>query len=401
MLLCSFVLFTACTKDDPEIEKADEVCDITLSDNTVYIDEHLLNDLEEIDYDNFVYYFNSDDPKITQLSEGNILLLHGLALRKVSNVYTDGDYTVVETEYATLNEAIVEGTIAWNKEIDLSKGVVPTVQMKGQDIPYKSANDDGFEFDFPYGDYTYRIKFTYRKDGADVEFEVSKDLVKPVSAKFLAAGTINNFTSEAKIEYAQGQLTNVEQSNNGLSGNLTLSLTVAGSGRDEIAFELPVVLLKCPVLIGQIPVVINVKVLFVINCVVPVDGSSQVSVKFNYDSSTGITYDGYKVTLEGSIGEQSMKKETAQTGASSGIAVNFGLAFPRLEISILNEVIVPYVQTSFLIGGDYTSFPACQQARSMYIGACGIDLSFLGFKYAASKTLWQEESILLQSGECN
>jgi len=95
-----------------------------------------------------------------------------------------------------------------------------------------------------------------------------------------------------------------------------------------------------------------------------------------------------------------MNKNIAQTGAASAIGVNFGLAFPRIEIGAFGEVLVPWIQTAFLIGGDYTFTPACQQAKSQFIGACGIDLSLAGFGYNAKKTLWQEEKVLLKSGDC-
>jgi hypothetical protein len=61
---------------------------------------------------------------------------------------------------------------------------------------------------------------------------------------------------------------------------------------------------------------------------------------------------------------------------------------------------VPWIQTAFLIGGDFTFTPPWQQAKCMYIGACSFDISFLGFKYSANKTLWQEEKVLLKAGEC-
>jgi hypothetical protein len=99
-------------------------------------------------------------------------------------------------------------------------------------------------------------------------------------------------------------------------------------------------------------------------------------------------------------GNHSMDKKKAQTGASSAIGVNYGMAFPRLEIGIFDNIVVPYVQTSFLIGGDYTFTPACQQAKSQFIGACGVNFKFLGFSYNAKKTLWQEEKVLLKSGDC-
>jgi len=233
-----------------------------------------------------------------------------------------------------------------------------------------------------------------------VEFEISKDLASPVTAKFLAKGSIENFYSSTEMKFENGKLTKFEQKNPDMQGDLLLNLTVAGSGRDVITFDFPVVLLKFPMMAGPIPVTINVKVLFVFNCSVPVDGSSQIEVKFNYNSTTGIQYNGTTVSANASMGDQSMDENIAQTGASSAIAANFGLAFPRLEIGAFEDVIVPYIQTAFLIGGDYTFTPACQQAKSQFIAACGLNLSFLGFNYNANTVLWQEEKVLLQSGDC-
>ena len=96
-----------------------------------------------------------------------------------------------------------------------------------------------------------------------------------------------------------------------------------------------------------------------------------------------------------------MEDNITQTGASSAIGANFGLAFPRLEIGIFDKLIVPWIHTAFLIGGDYTFTPPCQQAKCQFIGACGIDFKFLlGYSYSLNKTLWQEEKVLLQAGEC-
>ena len=272
--------------------------------------------------------------------------------------------------------------------------------MNGKNIVSKSTSADEFEFEFSYGAYQLRIKFAFTEAKADVEFEITKDLVKPITAKFLATGSIQNFSSSTEMVFADSKLTKFGQKNSDITGDLTLNLTVAGSGRDDITFDFPVVLLKYPIMVGPIPVVISLKVLFVINCVVPVDGSAQVEVKFDYKSTTGFKYDGTNVSADASMGDQSMNKNIAQTGAASAIGVNFGLAFPRIEIGVFDEVLVPWIQTAFLIGGDYTFTPACQQAKSQFIGACGIDLSLAGFGYNAKKTLWQEEKVLLKSGDC-
>lgn len=404
-LFSAFVilLFNTCEKDDNNPKPSQQesmVFDVTYTDETVVIDSLLVESLVRIDTADYVYYFESNDPRITNLKEDDILFIYGVALRRVTAVSTVGNETRVETGYATLNEAIRDGEISWNKEIKFNKGVIPVVQMQGKEIQYKSTEANDFEFEFTYGEYSYRIKFDFTDSLANVEFEVSKDLVQPVKAKFLAKGSISNFYSSTEMEYEDSELRKFEQKNVDIKGDLTLNLTVAGSGNDGITFDFPVVLLKFPMLVYGIPVVINVKVLFVINCVVPLDGSAQVEVKFDYNSTTGIKYNGTTVDANASMGDQSMNKNIAQTGASSAIGVNFGLAFPRLELQIFGESVVPWIQTAFLIGGDYTFTPPCQQAKCQFIGACGFDLSLLGFGYSGKLTLWQEEKVLLKSGDC-
>lgn len=408
LILISLFLFslflTSCEKDDsPEPQPSGNestVYDVTLTDNTVYIDSIEVNQLIEIDTANHIYYFEGADPEILNLEKGDILLLHGIALRKVFSVSTEGNTTRIETEYATLNEAILDGEISWNREIDFNEGVVPEVVMNGKNIKLKSATEDGYEFEFTYGKFKYRIKFVFSDKRADLEFEITKELVKPVNAKFKVTGFIENFYSKTEMKFENSKLTQFGQKNSNIKGELSLNLIVAGSGRDEVVFELPVILLKFPTTVGAIPVDINLKVLFLMNCVVPVDGSSRVEVTFSYNSTTGVKYDGTNVTADASIGDHNMDKKTAETGASSAIGANFGLAFPRLEIAAFDESVVPWIHTAFLIGGDYTFTPPCQQARSQFIGACGIDFSFLGLKYSVKKTLWQEEKILLRAGEC-
>ncbi len=396
-------LFITCSKDDPENPSGNDstVYNVTYTDETVFIDSLAVKSLIRMDTADYVYYFKSTEPKIANLREDDILLIYGVALRRVVDVTTEGNETRVTTSYASLNEAIKEGTISWDKEISFKKGIVPSVQMKGREIGFKSVTSDGFEFEFTYGEYSYKITFAFTDTKADVEFEISKELVKPVTAKFTAKGSIENFNSSSEVVFKDSELQKFGQKNTNMKGDLTLNLTVAGSGRDGITFDFPVVLLKYPVMVGPILVVINVKVLFVINCVVPVDGSSQVEVKFEYNSTTGIKYNGTEVSADASIGDQQMNKNKAQTGASSAIGVNWGLAFPRLEIGVFDQFIVPYIQTAFLIGGDYTFTPPCQQAKSQFIGACGVDLSFFGFGYSAKKTFWQEEKVLLKSGDCD
>lgn len=387
------------TNPGTQPESESTIFDVTFTENTVYIDSNDVKNLNRIDTADYTYYFKNTEPKIQALQKDDILLIHGIALRRVIAITQQGNEIMVKTAHANLNEAIKNGKISWNKEINFRKDLVPQVLMKGRtETPRITA--DGFDFEFKYGDFDYHIIFNLSDTKADVTFEITKEIAKQIKAKFTAKGTIESFHSKTEMEYKNQELKQFGQKNNDMKGDITLNLTAAGSGRDNITFDFPVVFLKYPVMVGPIPVFINIKVLFVMNCLVPVDGSTQVEVKFEYNSTTGIKYDGFDVSADASMGEYKMDKLKAQTGASSAVAANFGLAFPRLEIGIFDDVIVPWIQTAFLIGGDYTFTPPCQQARSQFIGTCGINLSALGFSYSVNKTLWQQEKVLLKSGNC-
>lgn len=138
----------------------------------------------------------------------------------------------------------------------------------------------------------------------------------------------------------------------------------------------------------------------VANAVVPLEGSSQVSARFKYDSEAGFTYNGTSVEANAKAGTFSIDKNIAQTGAAGAIGINWGIGFPRLELGMFGESLVPYVQTACLIGGDFTFTPPCQQARAQFIGSCGYNLKILGISVLSGlKTLWQQEKVLLKAGQ--
>ena len=400
-------IILSCDKSPTGLNATDEILtedtfifDVEWTPNTVYFDSTALSTLQKVDTTDFRYYFAASDQKASALTPGEIIVLHRLALRKVISVATINQQIVIETEYATLNEAINNGQIEWDYGINFTKPIVPHLLQQGKAIAYNQISADSFGIEKKIGEFTYKISMKFNDSSADVKCEIEKDVGGIAKISFKCEGAIEQFRTSSKIDFENSQLTNYEQKNDDLKGDLTVSLAAAGSGNDKLKLEFPATLLKFPIFIGPVPAIINIKVLFIAEAVVPLDGSSRISAKFTYDSSTGIKYNGTSVEVNGNIGTYSIEKNITQTGASGRIGINFGLGFPRLEIGLFGIPIVPWVHTAFLIGGDYTFNPACQQAKAAFIGACGYDLGFFGVGFSGSKTLWNEEKILLQSGDC-
>ena len=371
--------------------------------NTTLVNENQLALVKDADTDNHVYTFDAAGVASSglDLSPGRILVIHGLALRKIASVQQVGPDLVVETEYATLTEAITEGTISWDRVIDFSPQTISTVTVAGQEVrPW--ANGVVPQFKFTYGDYTYDIDWSLLGDKATFKFIVEKSLAGPSGAKFVAEGEIRSFRSKDLIEIQGNQLQEFDHELEGLEGDLTLTLVVAASGRDVINFEPTYTLMKVPFMVGLLPVALTIKIQFVINASVPFEGSAQISTKFTYDSDLGLHYDGTDVQSSARLGDFTMGDEQTDVDAAAAIGVNFGIGFPRIGLSLAGESIVGWAQPAYLIGGSFTFTPPCKEVKARFLGAAGFSLSFFGKgpKFTGSITFFDEEKVLFRSADC-
>jgi hypothetical protein len=371
------------------------------ADNVTIVDQSQMALLKEIDLENHRYTFDAQgvaDAKL-DLSVGRILVIYNTSLRRISAVQNVGATLVVDTEYVDLTDAIVDGDLDWNVGVLFDPARIPEVSVAGQSV---RPNADGvIDFTYTNGPFKYALKMTLQKENAAIDFSVTKGIGSNASAKLTAQGTVQSFRSRDSIVIRNHELQTYDHSLDKMTGDLTLGLVMAASGRDVVNLELPVVLIKYPVVIGVIPVILNIKVQFVVNASIPAEGSAQVKAEFTYDSDVGFHYAGSSVESAGRLGAVTFGKQIAQTGAPGAIGANFGMGFPRVELGIFGETVVPWAQTAFLVGGSFTVIPACQTADATFLGAAGVDLSFLGVKAdLGSKTFFNETKPLLRAGNC-
>lgn len=376
--------------------------DVEYTENTVYFDSTNLNALIEFDLENQIYTFDYSNELVKKLQTGSIFLLHGKALRKVTDMNISGNKLIVKTEDALLVEAIENGTIEWDAGIDFSN---PSEWMvsNGKNTEILTPVDGSkFEYKQKFGDYEYTLELEFLGDVSKVKCIVEKTIGGVAKGKFEFEGMISKFRSKNKMEIKNRKIEKIDYLNDALNGALTVSLTVAASGDDMIKlFELPVTLLKIPLSL-PIPTTIDLKVVFDIRGSVPLGGSSRVSANFKYNSSTGFKYDGIDVSVNGKAGTHEIKDNVTETGAPGAIAANFGFGFPRIALNMANELIMPWVHTAFIVGGAYTTFPACQKADASFVGAVGIDINVTkAIKISGSYTLWNLNKELLRSGDCD
>ena len=98
---------------------------VTWGPNTVRLDRaETLRALRRVTRDGATFTFGSGEPKVLDLKPGQILLVWGIALRKVASVENKGDAVVVHTDVAAIPEAIEKGTIAWKSHATFGQGMV-------------------------------------------------------------------------------------------------------------------------------------------------------------------------------------------------------------------------------------------------------------------------------------
>ena len=99
--------------------------DVTWSPNAVRLTrDQTLRSLRRVSRDGATFTFAAGDPTITGLKPGQILLVWGIALRKVTAAESQGPNVVVRTDMVSLPEAIPRGHIAWKAPTGFGQGIV-------------------------------------------------------------------------------------------------------------------------------------------------------------------------------------------------------------------------------------------------------------------------------------
>jgi hypothetical protein len=352
------------------------------------------------------FKFDSNNNNAKKLKVGSIIFVYGKALKKVSTIEDKSGQITVKTKYCRLNEAISDGEISWTKNIKWNSSLLSLVGSDSKKNVVQVGEKTEVEFKFPVDDLQGEIKLTLKDNRLDASCNVIKEVNKMTKVTYGFEGYIQDVKSEGKIKFANGTLQEFNHVNKNIEGEVTVQLIATGSLSELLGpIELPFVLLKVPIVVGGFPMMINLKVLFVINTkTITADASAFVKSKFKFNSTTGIKYDGTEFGANANVGPYSYDfvKDSNWVGSSMVAGLNFGITFPRFELEMFGETIVPFVHTAFLIGGSFTAgTKPCMTIDASFIGAVGCNLDFFGvLKGSVTKTLWQFDKNIRKSGTC-
>ncbi len=406
ILIVFFIFFSCNDKSSNDTSKSfitpeEQVYEVTTQENTNSVSKSVMNDLDSYDSNTGTYIFDSKASELKGLKPGTVALFEAHSLRKIKSVRIEGGKTIIETSFAKLTDYYKNAKISYNTAIEWNNTATSAVNFKmGQPVVtlarpmlgFISNNKSVSRISSIQNESSVKIEQEIR--GWKIEFELKpssngKLKIKLVAKKericsIVAEGFISSFTSQANIEIVNGETQHFSYTNEGMEGEIEIKFSAVGLGSEISILEIPATIEKTILVYGIIPVTLRLKANLKIIPEIAVGNSSQVSMKLNYNSNTGFTYNTGGLTPQGSVTNDTAIQTGDSNTATTAIAgVGVGIEFPRFEIGILGNVVVPYLvlnthASSYLSTGLAGGSPPCHLARLKYEASAGVTMSFFG-----------------------
>src|SRR5690625_181741 len=367
------------------------------------------------------------------LQKGEVLLLAGHSLVRIVDVSESGDQVNVSTEPASLDDAIHDGTVAWDVPVSFdfdqfftsvdpggagealsmdtaALSVEPQLTAIGMAMPdgsvvqvadsediaeavYDSISVDrennSVEWTFSMAPNKYQFRLTSKGDSVEILVVVSRYDGSEAKLAYRAEGTIGSVRSVASASYSGGELQNSDVNLDNLAVDLDLSIAAAGAGVGSLRTEIPIPFMKFTWLVGPVPVTMEIKASITGAIDAKADASATAEASFAYRGGVGISFEGSSLSAAGGTISAGMEPQPADSASSMGINVDaqYGVAFPEVSLSLFGQGLVPYIRPGFVMGSSLTwgdpaaGFPASSICKEAYVRtevAVGYDFKVLG-----------------------
>src|SRR5690625_1970700 len=417
------------------VDTANTTWDVTYKEGAQVISGDGLQALISADQSSGDYVFDSAAAQKANISlrEGEVLLLAGHSLVRITGVSESGGQVNVSTEPASLDDVIQDGTVAWDVPLEfdfdhfftsvepdgggqamsmapaaftnepqltaigleMPDGSIVSVDDKSDiaEAIYDSLSVDrdnkSVEWEFSANGNRYQFRLTSHGDSIDILVVVSRYEGSRATLAYRAEGTVGSVRSVASANYAGGELANSDVNLDNLAADLDLSISAAGAGVAAMRTEIPVPFLKYTWLVGPVPVTVEMKANIVGSISASADASATAKASFSYRGGAGVKFNGTSLSAAGNTVSAGIEPEPADSAASMGINVDaqYGVAFPEVSLSMFGQGVVPYIRPGFLLGSSLTwgdpaaGFPASSICKEAYVRtevAIGYDLKVLG-----------------------
>ena len=366
-----------------------ETFEATTFENTQRVSSEVLNHLDGYDENTGTYTFSGSPSMIESLKTGTVVLFEAHSLRKIKAIRKENGKTIVESDPAMLTEYFKDATIQYEAPISWTRPEVAASKVTfGQPIAtiamplMATLGDEGLGVKFERELKGWKVTFELKPEaGEKLNIELTAE--KQHVCRIKAEGYISSLTSNASIVIENGTTQQFSYRNDGLEGEIELKFAAVGLGSEIAYLEIPAQIERTILVEGFIPVTLRLKANLKIFPEVAAGSSSQVSMKLAYNSNLGFSYQTGRVQPSGGMSSENAEQTGDCNTATAGIAgMGVGIEFPRFEIGILGNVVVPYLvlnthTSSYLSTGLLDNRP-CHEAKIKYDAHAGVSMRFLG-----------------------
>lgn len=391
------------TSDTANIDTNVTSDSVTYADDETVVSESIAKRITKIDDDKLVFDGNVN---VSSLPIGKPLLFPNKAVRRIREVVREGGKTVVYTDKANLNEVIKDADLKWNQDFSFSKMSKSELEkirplFGGTALAQTGSNETSLSFSGEIEGWEIEVELSPNspQNRLDVTIEATKD--GQARSRISAEGYISNFVSQGSLAYANSELQQFGYQERGLNGRLHVVFAAVDLGSDVPLFNIPAEIVV-PYNVGLISMEAKLKAN--VRVVPEVHGlaSSQADVTVTYSADRGFNFEGGRVTPLGILEEQNIAI-TGETLSAGTIAVGMGVGieFPRIELSIMGETVVPYMSLDNYTYTVYTPDPPCQEGGMRQRAVVGLTAGFLGYDYSQETEIWKREQITeLENSRC-
>jgi hypothetical protein len=318
--------------------------EVTYKPETVVLDPATTKkSFEGVSADGALFVFNTSSPAIRGLHAGSVLLLQGLALKKVVAVENHGESIIIATQPATLTDAIQDGRIQWDAPIsfaaDSSRGlpsgpaVSPAFLFAGsQPVALVAAPDakSGSE-----GDWKYTTTATKEAGQLNLDVDI-KGAIDGTTVDVTGRGHVQSFGLLADIQITHGVIEQFKYVAKNLRGDVTVHFLAKKTG-DGLIKGLEVKLptpFQAPLPIGGIPFVLSIGEAVIVKPAL--SGKNTIAegeFTIKYGGGQGFSVSGPAMAAEGQ--PEGENKITASSSAGMApFAYILAFAMPRVELTL-------------------------------------------------------------------
>jgi len=400
-----------------------ETFDITMKDGARQVSAGAMDGVSRIETDTGAsYVFPNVSSEVQAIGVGDVVLFSGLGLGRVSAVTPNQDGLTIDTEPATLDEFVQDGTIAWGHTVDFAQTpdsqVTPGFEdsfalMKRDPTASQLTIDPGenptFTFAGTLEGWAVSLSVQPTSSRLNLTMSASRSVGGQTVVSISGEGFVNNFRQNANLGFAGGRSTTVQLSQDGLRGEMNVQWTAFNPGEfinNELAqLKFPVEI-PIPIEVGGIPVLLKLQA---IARVIPQlnfpDMSSQGSFKVVYDGSAGFSFSDATVLPVGELTSTAFSV-TGDTVSAGSVTVGFGLGleFPRVEVALLGNSASAFITldtfaSGFFEPGINSNAQPCQYGSINNQAVAGYQLSLFGLVDVSGSTeIWQEQEKFFLNG---